>query len=81
MLAHRRDEQRQELDDLQDRLAMAIDELPHSEREPLLLQMNGMSHKEIAQVLDLGKAVVNNRLARARNRLKSLVLKTNGMKT
>ena len=81
VLAHRRDEQRQELVDLQDRLAMTIDQLPDSEREPLLLQKNGMSHKEIAQVLGLGKAVVNNRLARARKRLKSLVLKNNGMKT
>ena len=76
VLAHRRDEQRQELGDLQDRLAMAIDQLPDSEREPLLPQMSGMSHKEIAQGLDLGGAVVNNRLARARKRLKSLVLET-----
>ncbi len=81
VLAHRRDEQRQELGDMRDRLEIAISQLPDSEREPLLLQINGMSHKEIAQVLGLGKAVVNNRLACARKRLKSLVLKTNGMKT
>jgi RNA polymerase sigma-70 factor (ECF subfamily) len=71
--AHRRDEQRQQLDDLRDRLAIAINQLPDSEREPLLLQMNGMSHKEIAQELGLSGNVVNNRLARARNRLKTLV--------
>jgi RNA polymerase sigma factor (sigma-70 family) len=73
VLAHRRDEQRQELGDMRDRLEIAICQLPDSEREPLLLQINGMSHKEIAQVLGLGKAVVNNRLARARKRLESLV--------
>lgn len=76
VLAYRRDGQRQELVDLRDGLAMAINQLPDSEREPLLLQMNGMSHKEIAQVLGLSGAVVNNRLARARKRLKSLVLGT-----
>ncbi len=76
VLTHRRDEQRQELGDMRDRLAMAINQLPDSEREPLLPQMSGMSHKEIAQGLDLGGAVVNNRLARARKRLKSLVLET-----
>ena len=59
-LAHRRDEQRQELDDLRDKLARAIDRLPDSERRPLLLQMNSMSHKEIAQELGLSGAVVNN---------------------
>ena len=73
VLVHRRDEQRRELDDLRDRLARAIDELPDSERRPLLLQMSGMSHKEIAETLGLGGAVVNNRLARARKKLKSLV--------
>ena len=76
VLAHRRDEQQQELDDLQDRLEIAIGQLPDSEREPLLLQMNGMSHKEITQALGLSEAVVNNRLARARKKLKVLVLKT-----
>ena len=73
VLVHRRDEQEKDLDDLRDKLSMAINQLPDSEREPLRLQLNGMSHKEIAQVLGLGKAVVNNRLARARKRLESLV--------
>ena len=81
VLAHWRDEQRRELDDLRDRLEIAIDQLPDSEREPLLLQINDMSHKKIAQALGLSEAVVNNRLARARKRLKSLVPKANGMKT
>ena len=75
VLAHRRNEQRQELDELRERLARAINQLPDSEREPLRLQMSGMSHKEIAQELGLSGAVVNNRLARARNKLKSLVAK------
>lgn len=65
VLAHRRNEQRQELDELRDKLSMAIEQLPDSEREPLRLQMSGMSHKEIAQELGLSGAVVNNRLARA----------------
>ena len=75
MLAHRRDEQHQELVDMRDRLARAIEQLPDSERQPLLLRLSGMSHKEIAQELGLSEAVVNNRLARGRKRLKSLVYK------
>lgn len=75
MLAHRRDEQQQELVDMRDRLARAIEQLPDSERQPLLLRLSGMSHKEIAQELGLSEAVVNNRLARGRKRLKSLVQK------
>ena len=75
VLVHQRNEQRQELDDLRDRLARAINQLPDSERDPILMQMSGMSHKEIAQELGLSGAVVNNRLARARNKLKSLVAK------
>jgi len=75
VFAHRRDEQQQELVDMRDRLARAIEQLPDSERQPLLLRLNGMSHKEIAQELGLSEAVVNNRLARGRKRLKSLVQK------
>ena len=75
VLVHRHNEQRQELDDLRDRLARAINQLPDSEREPILMQMSGMSHKEIARELGLSGAVVNNRLARGRKRLKSLVHK------
>ena len=75
VLVHRHNEQRQELDDLRDRLARAIEQLPDSERQPLLLRLSGMSHKEIAQELGLSEAVVNNRLARGRKRLKSLVHK------
>ena len=75
MLAHRRDEQQQELVDMRDRLARAIEQLPDSERQLLLLRLSGMSHKEIAQELGLSEAVVNNRLARGRKRLKSLVHK------
>jgi RNA polymerase sigma-70 factor (ECF subfamily) len=73
VLAHRHDEQQQELVDLQEMLAIAIGQLPDSERKPLLLQMSGMSHKEIAQALGIGNVAVNNRLARARNKLRSLV--------
>ncbi len=75
VFAHRRDEQRQELVDMRDRLARAIEQLPDSQQQPLLLRLSGMSHKEIAQELGLGEAVVNNRLARGRKRLKSLVQK------
>ena len=75
VLAHRRDEQQQEIVDMRDRLERAIEQLPDSERQPLLLRLNGMSHKEIAQELGLSEAVVNNRLARGRKRLKSLVHK------
>ena len=75
VFAHRRDEQHQELVDMRDRLARAIEQLPDSERQPLLLRLSGMSHKEIAQELGLSEAVVNNRLARGRKRLKSLVHK------
>ena len=73
--AHQHDEQQKELGVLRESLTMAIDQLPASERELLLLQMNGMSHKEIAQALGISGAVVNNRLARVRKKLKSLVLK------
>lgn len=75
VLAHRRDEQRQELDDMWDRLSRAVEQLPDSERLPFLLRLRGMRHKEISQELGLSGAIVNNQLARARKRLKSLVLK------
>ena len=75
VFAHRRDEQWLELVDTRDRLARAIEQLPDSARQPLLLRLNGMSHKEIAQELGLSEAVVNIQLARGRKRLKSLVQK------
>ena len=75
VIEHRNAEQQSKNNDLKVSLSMAIAELPDSERLPLLLQMDGMSHKEIAQKLDITEGAVNNRLARARRKVKILTPK------
>ena len=77
IIAHQIAEQKSVNSDWKVSLPMAIAELPNSERLPLLLQMNGMSHKEIAQKLNITEGAVNNRLARARRKVKVLILKMN----
>ena len=77
IIAHRNAEQKSVNNDLKVSLPMAIAELPDSEQVPLCLQMNGMTHKEIAQKLDITEGAVNNRLARARRKVKVLILKLN----
>ena len=52
----------------------AISQLPESQREVLLLHyVDDMSHKAIAQKLDITEAAVNSRLQRARKNVMSLV--------
>ena len=74
----RRVEHREECRGFEERLFRAIAQLPESERTPLLLQLDGMSHKKIAQALNITEAAVNNRLARARKKLEVYLLKNDG---
>ena len=76
VIEHRNAEQQSQNNDLKVSLSTAIAELPDSERLPLLLQMDSMTHKEIAQKLNITEGAVNNRLARARAKVKVLILKT-----
>ena len=69
VIEHRRGKQREEYRGFEEGLFRAIAKLPESERETLLLQIDGMSHKKIAQVLDITEAAVNGRLARARKKV------------
>jgi RNA polymerase sigma-70 factor (ECF subfamily) len=48
------------------RVRMAIDRMPHRERELLLLRAEGYSYREIAAALELNEASVGVMLARAR---------------
>ncbi len=61
--------------DLEERLDRAISKLPKSEREALLRRKDGMSHKEISQELGITEAAVNSLLARAREKVRGIVLK------
>lgn len=55
-------------------LWQAIDRLPEAQRAPLVLrEMEGLSYREIAQVLDLEEGTVKSRLARARLLLRRLL--------
>lgn len=55
-------------------LWQAIDRLPEAQRTPLVLrEMEGLSYREIAQVLDLEEGTVKSRLARARLLLRRLL--------
>jgi RNA polymerase sigma-70 factor (ECF subfamily) len=48
-------------------------EIPEGYREPLLLRcVNGMSHREIAQVLELPETTIETRIARGRRMLRDL---------
>lgn len=55
-------------------LKQALEELPPAFREALvLLELEGLSYKEIATVLDIPMGTVMSRLARARHRLRELL--------
>lgn len=55
------------------RLLAAIRELPAIHREVLVLALEGMSYREIAEVVGIGESNVGVRLNRARDRLKELL--------
>ena len=71
---HGRAEQLAERKELIAKLREAIAKLPESQRRALLLQVEGKSHKEIAQVLGASVTDVNNWLARGRAKLRVLIL-------
>ncbi len=54
-----------------ERLAAAIRQLPLSIRQPLVLRLEGLSYKEIAEILDLTTSNVGVRLHRAKDALKT----------
>ena len=72
---HGRTEQLAERAELIAKLREAIAKLPDSQRQALLLQAEGMSHKGIAQELKASVTDVNNWLARGRAKLKTLMHK------
>ena len=53
-----------------ERLAAAIRQLPLSIRQPLVLRLEGLTYKEIAEVLDLTTSNVGVRIHRAKKALK-----------
>ena len=57
----------------------AIDKLPEKYRVPLMLYyFDGQSTENVAQTLDISRAGVGTRLARARRELRRLLEKNNG---
>jgi RNA polymerase sigma-70 factor (ECF subfamily) len=55
-------------------MSQAVEELPHSMRVVFLLRdIEGLSTRETAEVLDLSEAAVKTRLSRARMRLRELL--------
>ncbi len=56
-----------------DRLLQAIHRLPLIQREVLVLFLEGMEYKQIAQVVGISESNVGVRLNRARQRLKTLL--------
>ncbi len=61
-------------DRLDDHLRDWIDELPERQREALMLsRFEGLSHEEIAQVMEISPPTVNNHIVRALKTLRSKV--------
>ena len=54
-----------------DQLMSAIRDLPPGQRQPLVLVLEGLSHAEIAEILDLTPSAVGVRIHRARTHLRS----------
>ena len=76
IIDHRVRQQRAERTERYERSRKAISKLPESQRSALLLHyIDGMSHKEIAQELDISEVAVNSLLARAREKVRGIVLK------
>ena len=59
-----------------EQLAAVIRQLPISIRQPLVLRLEGLSYKEIADVLDLTTSNVGVRLHRASAKLKQRIGRT-----
>jgi RNA polymerase sigma-70 factor (ECF subfamily) len=57
-------------DDLEQTLMRAIGELPGEQRDALLLQQQGFSLSDIAQITDAAEETVKSRLRYARNQLR-----------
>ncbi len=58
-------------------LAQALDRLPHDLREVIVLrEIEGLSYKEISEVVDVPVGTIMSRLSRARKRLQEALLVT-----
>ncbi len=57
-----------------DQLYAAIAQLPELDRSLILLQLDGLTYAEIAQVLGLSETNIGARLTRLRQRLKEILL-------
>ena len=73
LTAHRASKPQTEQDELLEIVSRAIDLLPDLDRRAISLQLDGMSHREIAQELGVTEAAVKHRLARARRKVRELV--------
>jgi len=62
--------------EIRERVAAAIEELPDVQRETLVLrEVEGLSYKEIADVLGISKGTVMSRLHYARKRVQAILLR------
>jgi RNA polymerase sigma factor (sigma-70 family) len=60
-------------------LREALEELPMNFREPLVLrELEGMSYKEIAEMMDVPIGTVMSSLARGRAKLREILLRARG---
>ena len=73
VIEHRKVEQRVENRNLEERVLEAIEQLSARDRLALLLRVEGMLCKEIAQALGITENAVKKRLSRARNKVKMLI--------
>lgn len=73
-LAHHRNDPRKELHrkEIHERILAALDELPDEQRQVVVLrEMEGLSYKEIAEVMDIPEGTVMSRLYYARKKLQA----------
>ena len=66
-----------ERQELRDAVAAGLNQLSDEHRQVLVMrEINGLSYQEIADVLDLEAGTVKSRIARARNSLRKILLKS-----
>lgn len=66
-----------ERQELRDAVAAGLNQLSDEHRQVLVMrEINGLSYQEIADILDLEAGTVKSRIARARNSLRKILLKS-----
>lgn len=70
-------EQELERQELRDAVTAGLNQLSDEHRQVLVMrEINGLSYQEIADILDLEAGTVKSRIARARNSLRKILLKS-----